>query len=237
MHAMGADQGNDWHALAASALEWWNDAGVDTFVEDAPRDWLARPAPIAAPPAVEPPPAQAALPDTLEGYVAWRGGDAPLDSGWSDVRFVAEGDPASGLMIVVDCPDEDGIATGATGRLLDRMLAAIGRNRDSIYLATMCAARPLAGRITPENETALAPLLRHHIALAAPRRVLLTGGAASRALLGADAARSRGSFRDINLNGVRVGMVVTFPLRVLLDRPAAKGEAWKDLQLLMGEMD
>ena len=237
MHDMGADGGHDWSALAASALEWWHEAGVDTFVEDSPRDWLARPAPLAPPPPAEPVPQQAALPDTLEAYVAWRGGDEPLDAGWSDLRFVAEGDPASGLMVIVDCPDDDGIATGATGRLLDRMLAAIGRTRESIYLATMCAARPLAGRITPENEAALGPLLRHHVALTGPRRVLVTGGAASRAIAAADAARARGSLHDINLNGVRVGVVVTYPLRVLLDRPAAKGEAWKDLQLLMGGMD
>ena len=234
---MGADQGQDWHALAASALEWWRDAGVDTFVSDDPRDWLAKPAPT--PPltpaiAAEP---QEALPTTLDTFVAWRSGDAPIDARWSEVRFVAEGDPASGLMIVLDCPDDEGIATGPTGRLLDRMLAAIGRDRTSVYLATMCAARPLSGRITPENERAIAPLLRRHIALAAPGRLLLMGGAASRALLGSDGARLRGSLHEINLEGARVGAVVSFPLRVLLERPGAKAEAWKDLQLLMGGME
>ncbi|MDJ0277090.1 uracil-DNA glycosylase, partial [Sphingomonas sp. 2R-10] len=42
---MGADQHIQWHDAAASALEWWQDAGVDTLVEDELRDWFATPAP------------------------------------------------------------------------------------------------------------------------------------------------------------------------------------------------
>ena len=38
---MGADQNHDWAKIAASALDWWREAGVDTLVEDAPFDWLA----------------------------------------------------------------------------------------------------------------------------------------------------------------------------------------------------
>lgn len=38
---------------AASALAWWVDAGVDTLVDDAPRDWLAPP--VRAEIAEEPP--------------------------------------------------------------------------------------------------------------------------------------------------------------------------------------
>ena len=45
--AMGADQYHRWDELAASALEWWADAGVDVLVNDDARDWLARPAPVA----------------------------------------------------------------------------------------------------------------------------------------------------------------------------------------------
>lgn len=46
---MGADQHLDWMSSAASALDWWQEAGVDVLVEDAPRDWLAEPmaAPVA----------------------------------------------------------------------------------------------------------------------------------------------------------------------------------------------
>ena len=46
---MGADQNLDWHAAAASAIDWWIDAGVDASVDETPRDWLA--AIVAPPPA------------------------------------------------------------------------------------------------------------------------------------------------------------------------------------------
>ena len=56
---MGADQQIDWSAAAASALDWWHDAGVDTLVEDVPRDWFAAPVrvpdPAIAAPAPVPP--------------------------------------------------------------------------------------------------------------------------------------------------------------------------------------
>ena len=46
---MGVYPQHDWTALAASALDWWRDAGVDTLVDDLPRDWFAAPAPAASP--------------------------------------------------------------------------------------------------------------------------------------------------------------------------------------------
>jgi hypothetical protein len=42
---MGADQNIDWRMTAASALEWWRDAGVDALVDEDPRDWTAAPPP------------------------------------------------------------------------------------------------------------------------------------------------------------------------------------------------
>ena len=56
--------------LAASALAWWSEAGVDTLVAEEPRDWLkpkAAPAPAASP---EVSPA-ADLPDTLDAFRLW----------------------------------------------------------------------------------------------------------------------------------------------------------------------
>ena len=60
---------------AASALGWWEEAGVDTIVGEEPRDWLApkAKAPDAPPPA--PPPD--ALPDTLDGFAGLAGRDRP----------------------------------------------------------------------------------------------------------------------------------------------------------------
>ena len=86
---------------------------------------------------------------------------------------------------------------------------------------------------------ALAPAL----ALAAPKRLLLMGNAASRAVLGADVARARGRLHGINPKGgttaaaAGTGAVASFHPRFLLERPAAKAEAWKDLQMLIEGWD
>lgn len=233
---MGADQHIDWNASALSVLDWWREAGVDVLVADEPRDWLAR-TPLAAPATdvTAAPPAALALPDTLEAFVAWRtGADAPEGDGGTGV--LVEGDPAAPLMVVVDCPDGDCLIDGAAGRLFDRMLAAIGHGRESIYLVALTHARPLGGRIAPESLPRLGELLRHHVALARPARVLLLGQAPSRALGETNETAVDRSLRAINLDGTKVSAVSSLHPRFLIERPAMKAQAWKDLQMLLGDM-
>lgn len=249
---MGWEGPQDWQAGAASALEWWREAGVDALIAEEPRDWLARPVPanvaaaIAETAVVEKPP----LPATLAEFDAWRVSDAAPDSGWSDKRIGAAGDPASGLMILIEMPEREDVEagillSGAPGRLFDRMLAAIGRDRGSVYLAALCVARPVSGRVAPEMTDALAEIARHHVSLVAPRRLLVIGNAPSRALVGTDAVKARGGLHVINLTGPEASpggehatqAVASFHPRFLLETPAAKAEAWKDLQMLIGGME
>ena len=251
---------NDTDALA-SMLDWWREAGVDLLVDDAPRNWLQppRPAPtkssspaasessvtaVAARPAPRPasPPAPAlpALPDTLEALQAWIAGDpAAPEARWGTPRIAPAGNPAGGLMIVTDLPDDEDSAearllAGAVGQLFDRMLAAIGRDRASVYLASLASARPVGGRIDPANQEWLGHILRHHIMLARPKRLLLLGDAPNRALLGMGFLAARGSLRTINHGGIKVEAVASFHPRQLLKQPVLKGEAWRDLLLLNG---
>ncbi|MEO9130913.1 MAG: uracil-DNA glycosylase [Sphingomonas sp.] len=254
---MGANLNIDLRTVAASAVEWWREAGVDASIDEAPRNWLAavEPAPVAARGAA----AVAAvaeiivpLPDTLAAFEAWRiGPDAP-EAGWPGRPIAAQGSAASDIMVMIDLPEREDADTGilmsgAAGRLFDRMLAAIGLDRESIYLVPVCATRPVAGRVSPEIEDRLNEVARHHVLLARPKRLLLLGNAPSRALLGADATRARGSLHVVNLSsgqgpdmGNDVAMtqaVASFHPRFLLERPAAKAEAWKDLQMLIGSAE
>ncbi len=129
---MGAEYTQDWRQGLASALEWWADAGVETLQDDAPRDWLARPA--AAPEAQHKEVAVAAtpaeiLPTTLEDFVAWRLGAAAPESGWHSPLIAPRGPAHPKLVIFSDMPcaeDTEALMSGATGALFDRMLAAIG---------------------------------------------------------------------------------------------------------------
>lgn len=233
----------DWREATASALSWWQEAGVDVLVDDAPRDWTARdvapPAkgtPVQEAPAVE---REVALPATLEAFIDWRfGGEAP-EAIWGEPVVHASGNPASPLMVVTDMPeagdcDAAALLTGDAGRLFDRMLAAIGHDRESVYLVSLCIARPVTGQVPREIEDRLAELARHHVALTAPKSLLLLGQSVSRAILTGAESAGRGRLHPVNHQGGQSLAVSTFHPRFLLTKPAAKAEAWKDLQLLIG---
>ncbi|MGE7207310.1 uracil-DNA glycosylase [Sphingomonas sp. NPDC019816] len=246
-------------ALAASVLDWWHDAGVDLLVEDEPRDWMAEPVPPTgfAPPAAPLPtsampgtarspipvqvPAPSALPETLEAFLEWRLSDAAPEAAWDGVSLTATGPADARLMVLVDCPDRDDgdagrILSGAAGRLFDRMLAAIGQSRDTVHLAAVCARRPLAGRTPAGLETRLAEIARHHVGLIRPRGLLLLGNAASRAVLGTELTTARGHLHAVDHKNGKSQAVASFHPRFLIEKPMAKAESWKDLQLLMGDL-
>jgi len=225
---------------ARSAIDWWATAGVDTLIEEAPRDWLAPPRlATTVEPALPAPVAAAALPADLlalrHHYETQP--DLPF-AGPGTTRILPSGDPASGLMMLADMPtSEDALArqifSGECGMLFDRMLAAIGRDRASIYLTTLsCLAAP-GGRLDAETASACGALAKHHVALAAPRRLLLLGEAAVRVMTGLALPAARGRLLPIEIGGARVNAVATYHPRYLLQRPAAKAGAWADLQRLV----
>ncbi|MBB3910617.1 uracil-DNA glycosylase family protein [Sphingomonas desiccabilis] len=243
---MGADQHLDWRNAAASTLDWWVEAGVDTLVDELPRDWLVpeeRPAPASlqpAAPAAEPLPG---YPATYAEFVAYRMGDLAPDARWAPARVGPSGDPATAtLMVLTDVPEEaDGIAghllAGTEGRLLDRMLAAIGISREQTLLASVCVARPLAGRVPRASATELEALARHLVGIVRPKRLLLLGQTASRAVLGTNGGTNGDCSQALNDGNLACKAVATYHPRVLLERPMCKAEAWRDLQLLIEEND
>lgn len=229
--------------MAASALQWWAEAGVDTLVDEVPRDWLRpksrAPAPAGIPPADDMPDALPGQLDLFQAYLA--SSDRLSFASPSAPRICPAGDPASGLMILADMPTSDDCAegvllSGEAGRLFDRMLAAIGRDRQSVYLAALSCLRSPDGRLTAAPAQRCAALARHHIGLAAPKAVLLLGDACSRALLGLGMAEARGRWHEISTHAGPFKALVTIPPNYLLGQPGAKAHAWADLQMLMEEV-
>jgi uracil-DNA glycosylase family 4 len=234
-------------AEIASLLTWWEQAGVDVFVDEATRDWLApverRPAPVpapqiiapAAPTAPQPARPTDALPASLDAFQAWLAdhGELPVPPAQ---RIAPAGDAASGLMLLVDQPepdDTDMLMGGVIGTLFDRMLAAIGRDRSSLYLAAMAPGRPAGGYIDAASADLFTRLTRHHVALARPKLLLLMGEGPSRALLRMGFVEARGRVHEIDLPGGPYKAIATFHPRTLIQHPAQKARAWADLQLLM----
>lgn len=215
---------------AESALNWWSDAGVDTLVDEAPRNWLA-PAPNAQAPAPQAP--AETLPATIDAFRAWFTDPARLPRG---ARAVAPaGDPASDLMILIDMPgpgDSDRLISGAPGDLLDKMLAAIGWNRETIWLAPLSPVRSPTGRIEAVDVARLAEVARHHIGLVKPKAVLLFGDAGAKILLGGAVAATRGRWHDIATTAGPVKALATIRPEKLEQQPSLKKIAWEDLQML-----
>lgn len=233
-------------AAAASLMRWWRDAGVDTFVDDAPRDWLAAPRPVPAPGpaaremAISPPtPAPAVqLPDTIEALLAWMrdNPDVP-EAQWGRTRLLPAGNPEADVAILIDAPEQGDLAAGTLlsgeiGELFDRMLAAIQLDRASIWLMPFATIRPV-GRVPHESLRRLADIARHQIGLIAPKRLLVMGDTPTRALIGTEVMPARGRLHSLNLGGATIEAVATFLPRLLHEKQSFKAQAWKDLQLLM----
>lgn len=232
---MGGDQAASDMAEAASALRWWLESGVDTIVQEQPRDWLAAAA-TSAPAAAEAP-AAPLLPDSLEAFRSWltTASDAPLAMLGSK-PVLPQGDEGAELMLLAENPGRDEASAGEpiageAKALMTRMLAAIGLSAQQAYVANLaCFYAPGAKLDLPELAKC-ADAARRHVALVRPKRLLLLGDAPCRVLLGKPLLEARGHVHSVE--GVRT--IVTFHPRFLLTRPSEKARAWEDLLLLMEE--
>ncbi len=222
---------------AARLLQWWMESGVDTIVDDQPREWLAAPA-VKADTAPQPPVAvtpPAAIPADFDSFRAWLGQtrDLPLDRPGAR-RVLPHGGVGAPVMVIADIPgteDGDRPIGGDAWALAVRMLAAIGIKAEDAYLANLsCMAAPGA-RLDDDEAARCADIARRHIALAEPKRLILFGDGPAKALLNAPTARARGKLHKIE--GVRT--IATFAPSWLLKRPSEKALAWRDLLLLMEE--
>ncbi len=220
---------------AASALSWWQEAGVDTIVGEEPRDWLN---PKAKAPEERPAPAPDTLPQTLDAFRLWLATTDLLPfAAPAAARAAPAGDPACGLMVMTDMPAaEGGLVAGEAGALFDKMLDAIGRSRETIYLAPLSPARTPTGAIDDKSAARLAEIARHHIGLAAPRALLLFGDACGKALVGATVAGARARWHEIRTAAGPIKTLVTIRPEKLVKQPNLKGLAWADLQMLMEEL-
>ncbi|HLG87620.1 MAG TPA: uracil-DNA glycosylase family protein [Alphaproteobacteria bacterium] len=150
----------------------------------------------------------------------------------------ADGNPAAPLMLIGEAPgaeeDRRGLPfVGASGQLLDRMLAAIGRDRSNTYITNILNWRPPGNRKpSPVEMTLSLPFVERHVALAAPAIVVLLGDTAAKTLTGRNEGITRLRGRWFTL-GPQFGdppipVLPTFHPAFLLRSPAQKREAWID---------
>jgi DNA polymerase len=182
-----------------------------------------------------------ALRTTLAGFDG-----CPLHATATNLVF-ADGNPESGLMLIGEAPgaDEDRMGkpfVGASGRLLDKMLASIGLDRSRVLITNLIPWRPPGNRTPTDSEVLTClPFLLRHIALVRPQRIVLLGAMATKAITGNTAGirKLRGRWIELPVPGVDAP-IRTLPMlhpAFLLRTPGAKRDAWADWLMLRRDLD
>jgi len=152
----------------------------------------------------------------------------------------ADGNPQARVMFVGEAPgrDEDieGLPfVGRSGKLLDRMLKAIGLDRTSVYIANIVPWRPPGNRTpTPQESQICLPFIQRQIELANPDVLVCLGGPAAQALIGLKEGitKTRGRWFTFHTGTREIRAMPTFHPAFLLRSPLQKRLAWRDFLAL-----
>ena len=148
----------------------------------------------------------------------------------------ADGNPQARVMFVGEAPgrEEDAAGlpfVGRSGQLLDRMMAAIGLNRNAAYIANVIPWRPPGNRTpTPQESQICLPFIRRQIELANPDFLVCLGGPSAQTLLGIKDGirRARGRWHVYDTGSREIRAIATFHPAYLLRTPIEKRFAWRD---------
>lgn len=144
------------------------------------------------------------------------------------------GNPAADLVFVGEAPgyeeDQRGEPfVGEAGRLLERILFAMGLSTDDVYICNLIKCRPPANRDPQAVEVeSCEPYLKRQLALLKPAVIVALGRFASQALLGVETpiSRLRGHWHAY----AGVALMPTFHPAYLLRSAADKKLVWKDMK-------
>jgi uracil-DNA glycosylase family 4 len=241
---------------AAAWLLWQAEMGADEAISDAPTDWFAL-KPETAPLRAEAPrrPQRAAPVRDMPVRRAAPAAQAPDAGDLEALRAALEGFDGCGLkrtatslclyrgapqadvMLIGEAPGREEDLSGSpfvgrAGQLLDRMLAAIGLDRTSAYIANIIPWRPPGNRTpTPQESAICLPFIRRQIELANPDILVCVGGPSATTLLEVKEGitRTRGRWFDYDTGTRKIKAIALFHPAYLLRSPAHKKVAWQDL--------
>jgi uracil-DNA glycosylase len=148
----------------------------------------------------------------------------------------ADGKPGARVMFVGEAPgrDEDieGLPfVGRSGKLLDRMMAAIGLDRTSVYIANIVPWRPPGNRTpTPQESAICLPFLRRQIELADPDILVCLGNPSTQTLLATKdgITKTRGRWFNFHTGKRAIRAIPTYHPAFLLRSPLQKRLVWRD---------
>jgi uracil-DNA glycosylase len=184
--------------------------------------------------------------ETLEALRATLAGFEGCNLRFTATNLVfADGNPQGRVMFVGEAPgleeDLQGLPfVGRSGRLLDRMLAAIGLTRQNAYIANVIPWRPPGNRTpTPQETEICRPFIERQITLADPDFLVLLGGASAKQILSTSEGilKLRGQWRPYHTGKREIRAMATLHPAYLLRQPLQKRLAWRDLLALKGAME
>ena len=229
----------------AAALQWWRDAGVDYSFADEAVSWLAAPEvksaevpPTYVPPKVQAPPPRALIggdpagwPQDLAAFQDWWLAEPSLDGGMIEGRVAPRGNAGAALMVLVNQPeaeDGDNILSGPFGKLMSAIVGAMGIDPAEIYVASVLPRHMPHPDWADLATLGLPELTRHHLALAAPQRLICFGRHVS-SLLGHDPAKNPDSLTTITHSHGAIPALMAPGLEDLMGRPRIKARLWQAL--------
>ena len=152
----------------------------------------------------------------------------------------ADGNPQARVMFVGEAPgrDEDieGLPfVGRSGKLLDRMIAAIGLDRSKAYIANVIPWRPPGNRTpTPQETQICLPFIQRQIELVNPDVLVTLGNPSTQTLLSTREGimKTRGRWFDYDTGTRTIRAIATFHPAYLLRSPSYKRMTWQDLRAI-----
>jgi uracil-DNA glycosylase len=152
----------------------------------------------------------------------------------------ADGNPQARVMFVGEAPgreeDIEGLPfVGRSGKLLDRMIAAIGLDRSSAYISNVIAWRPPGNRTpTPQETQICLPFIQRHIELVNPDVLVTLGNPSTQTLLSTrdGIMKTRGRWFDYDTGTRVIKAIATFHPAYLLRSPSYKRMSWQDLRAI-----
>ncbi len=146
------------------------------------------------------------------------------------------GNPEADIVFIGEAPGRDEDAqgepfVGKAGKLLDKMLAAMGLDRSRVYIMNTIKCRPPSNRDPEADEVAAChPWFAQQLDILSPKVICLLGRVAAQKVLQTDAPLKALRGRWHELNGMPV--MVSYHPAYLLRSPQQKRHSWRDLQLL-----
>lgn len=151
-----------------------------------------------------------------------------------------EGNPQARIMFIGEGPgaEEDAQGrpfVGAAGRLLDRIIAAMGLKREEVFIGNVVKCRPPSNRVPePEEMRACMPYLARQIELIRPSVIVLLGATALKGMIDPNAGITRMRGQWLERGGIMV--MPTFHPAALLRDPSKKAPVWEDMKKVMARM-